>query len=123
MAKKEKEVKEKKTSYFKAMRAELKKVTWPTPKELFNNSVAVITFVVIIALIVFILDFCFDNINKHGITKIQEKVQSSFKVEEESSEESSDSENNNESTEGEENTDSTTEVEVKENSEEQTSNE
>ena len=115
--------KEKKTSYFKAMRAELKKVTWPTPKELFNNTVAVIVFVVIIALIVFILDFCFDNINKYGITKIQEKVQSSFKVEEESSEESSDSENNNESTEGEQNTDSTTEVEVKENSEEQTSNE
>jgi len=59
MAKKEKEVKEKKTSYFKAMKSELKKVTWPTPKELINNTVAVISFVVIISLIVFVLDTVF----------------------------------------------------------------
>ena len=45
MAKNVKEVKEKKVSYFKAMKTELKKVTWPTPKELVNNTVAVISFV------------------------------------------------------------------------------
>ena len=117
MAKKEKEVKEKKTSYFKAMRAELKKVTWPTPKELVNNTVAVISFVVIIALIVFVLDTCFNEANK-GVTKLQEKVQTSFNTDEESSEEDSNSEN----TEGEseeENDNSSTEANVEDNSESQ----
>lgn len=79
MAKKEvKEKKQKNTSYFKEMKAELKKVVWPTPKELLNNTAAVIGFVIIIAVIVFILDLCFDNVNKYGITKLQEKVQTSF---------------------------------------------
>ena len=117
MAKKEKEVKEKKTSYFKAMRAELKKVTWPTPKELVNNTVAVISFVLIIALIVFVLDTCFNEANK-GVTKLQEKVQTSFNTDEESSEEDSNSEN----TEGEseeENADPSTEVNVEDNTESQ----
>lgn len=88
MAKKEvKEKKQKNTSYFKEMKAELKKVVWPTPKELLNNTVAVIGFVIIIAVIVFILDLCFDNVNKYGITKLQEKVQTSFsKAEDENSE-------------------------------------
>ena len=124
MAKKEKEVKEKKTSYFKAMRSELKKVTWPTPKELVNNTVAVISFVIIIALIVFVLDTCFNEANK-GVTKLQEKVQTSFNpTEEETSDESSDSENSEETTEGEDNDESSTEVVVDENSEnEQSSNE
>jgi len=80
----EKEIKEKKqnSNYFKGMKAELKKVVWPTPKELFNNTVAVITFVLVIAIIVFVLDFCFDNLNKYGITKFQQKIQSSFSVNE-----------------------------------------
>ena len=87
MAKKEKKETKQKSSYFKEMKAELKKVVWPTPKELANNTVAVIAFVIIIALIVFICDFCFDNLNKYGITKMQEKVQSSFQT-------TNDSENN-----------------------------
>ena len=82
MAKKEVKEKKKNTSYFKEMKAELKKVVWPTPKELLNNTVAVIGFVVIIAVIVFILDLCFDNVNKYGITKLQEKVQTSLKADE-----------------------------------------
>ena len=118
MAKKEKEVKEKKTSYFKAMKSELKKVTWPTPKELINNTVAVISFVIIIALIVFILDTCFNEANK-GVTKLQEKVQSSFNTDAESSAENSNSENSEEKTEGEEDEDSSTEVTVDDNTENQ----
>ena len=85
------------------MKAELKKVVWPTPKELANNTAAVIAFVFIIALIVFICDFCFDNLNKYGITKMQEKVQSSFQT-------TNDSENNTseEQNETSENTDENT---------------
>ena len=38
MAKKEKKETKQKSSYFKEMKAELKKVVWPTPKELANLS-------------------------------------------------------------------------------------
>jgi preprotein translocase SecE subunit len=80
------------------MKAELKKVVWPTPKELVNNTVAVIVFVLIIAVIVFILDFCFDNLNKYGITKFQESVQTAFQTTEDSESTSEDetSEDNDE---------------------------
>lgn len=72
--KKEKENKNKK-SFFKGLKAELKKVIWPTPKQLFNNTVAVITIVLITALIVFVLDLTFEAINRNGIDKIKESVQ------------------------------------------------
>jgi preprotein translocase subunit SecE len=101
MAKKEKDVKQK-TSYFKEMKTELKKVVWPTPKELVNNTVAVIVFVVIIAAIVFILDFCFDNINKYGITRLQETVQSSFQTTEDSDKNNDQNSNANEASENNE---------------------
>lgn len=78
MAKKEVKNNKDKTSFTKSFKAELKKVIWPTPKQLFNNTVGVIAFVVIFALIVFILDVCFDCVNKYGIVKLQEKVQTSF---------------------------------------------
>lgn len=61
---------------FKGLKAELKKVNWPTPKQLVNNTVAVITIVLITALIVFVLDFTFEAINKNGIDKIKESVHS-----------------------------------------------
>ena len=87
MAKKEKKEAKQKNSYFKEMKAELKKVVWPTPKELFNNTVAVIGFVLIIAIIVFVLDFCCDNINKYGISRLQEKVHSSLQKSDDSNNE------------------------------------
>ena len=83
MPKKESEVKEKKqkNSYFKEMKTELKKVVWPTKKELLNSTVSVIGFVLIITVIVFILDLCFDNVNKYGITKLQETIKTSIQGE------------------------------------------
>ncbi len=117
MAKKEKKETKQKSSYFKEMKAELKKVVWPTPKELANNTAAVIAFVFIIALIVFICDFCFDNLNKYGITKMQEKVQSSFQT-------TNDSENNTseEQNDTSENTDENTENNEENNAEENLEN-
>ena len=78
MAKKEakannKENKNKK-SFFKGFKAELKKVIWPTPKQLVNNTTAVITIVLITALIVFVLDLTFETINKNGVDKIKEVI-------------------------------------------------
>lgn len=80
MAKKDKkEVKNSKdkTSFMKSFKAELKKVSWPTPKQLFNNTVAVLTIVLITAVIVFVLDFTFESMNKYGINKIKEVVSNS----------------------------------------------
>ena len=76
MAKKEtktnkKENTKNKKSFSKDFKAELKKVVWPTPKQLLNNTVAVITIVLITAAIVFVLDFAFESVNKHGIDKIK----------------------------------------------------
>lgn len=60
--------------YFKDFKAELKKVVWPTPKQLVNSTAAVITIVLITALIVLVLDLAFENMNKHGIDRIRNSV-------------------------------------------------
>ena len=62
MAKKEEKNIKDKTSFMKSFKAELKKVSWPTPKQLFNNTVAVLAIVIITAAIVFVLDFTFESI-------------------------------------------------------------
>lgn len=97
MAKKEKKTKKKensknKKSFFKDFKAELKKVVWPTPKQLVNNTVAVVTIVIITAAIVFVLDVAFEAMNKHGIDKIKEVVETT--AENETIEENAASEDN-----------------------------
>ena len=81
MAKKEaktnkKENNKNKKSFAKDFKAELKKVVWPTPKQLVNNTIAVITIVLITAAIVFALDLTFETLNKYGVEKIKEVVTS-----------------------------------------------
>ena len=63
-----------KKSFSKDFKAELKKVVWPTPKQLINNTVAVITIVLVTAAIVFVLDLAFETLNKQGVNKIKEVV-------------------------------------------------
>ena len=80
MAKKEKEAKinnKQKRHYFKDMKAELKKVIWPTAKQTANNTIAVIVFTLAIAIIVFVLDVVFDFANKKGVVALQEKIKTS----------------------------------------------
>lgn len=77
MAKKEEKNIKDKTSFIKGFKAELKRVIWPTPKQLFNNTVAVLLIVIITAVIVFVLDIAFESINKYGIDKIKESVSNS----------------------------------------------
>ena len=72
--KKQDSKKQNKKSFGKDFKAELKRVIWPTPKQLFNNTVAVITVVLITAAIVFVLDFAFESMNKYGIEKLKEMV-------------------------------------------------
>ena len=75
-----KEVKNKK-HFFKDFKAELKKVIWPTPKQLVNKTMAVVIIVLITAAIVFVLDLCFDLINEYGINKLKANIKSKVVVE------------------------------------------
>lgn len=119
MAKKEeKVVKEKnkenriKKHFFKDFKAELKKVIWPTPKQLVNNTVAVVVIVAIVGAIVFVLDAVFEAMNKYGITELQSYVVEKFEKDEEKSssendkEESSNEETNQDTTDDENSTES-----------------
>ena len=74
MAKPEKNNKEKK-HFFKDFKTELKRVNWPTAKQLVNNTTAVITIVLLTAIIVFVLDFAFESLNTYGINKLRNLVQ------------------------------------------------
>ena len=93
--------------FFKDFKAELKKVVWPTPKQLLNNTSAVIAIVLISAVMVFILDIAFEFVNKEVVTNLQSVVNEKFNSSEEqnSSEqntESNSTEGNSEETNGEE---------------------
>ena len=95
MAKKENEISNKKKGrYFKDMKAELKKVVWPSPKQLATNTLAVIVFTLIIAVLVFVFDLCFDSISTKGVRPLQEKITSSYSA---SADENTSSENTTES--------------------------
>ena len=71
VSKEENKAKQEKKHYFKDFKAELKKVIWPTPKQVANNTTAVITIVLITAIIVFVLDLAFEKLNTHGIDKLK----------------------------------------------------
>ena len=74
---KESKVKNDNKHFMKDVKAELKKVTQPSSKQMVNNVTAVIFIVVITAVIVACLDLAFGAMNEYGIDKIKEKVQSS----------------------------------------------
>ena len=42
--------------WFREMRSELKKVTWPTGKQLLNNTIVALTVMLMVAVVVFLLD-------------------------------------------------------------------
>ena len=72
---KESKVKNENKHFMKDVKAELKKVTWPTSKQMVNNVTAVLTIVLVTAAIVFCLDFVFGAMNKYGVDKLKEHVQ------------------------------------------------
>ncbi len=76
VTKNDKNEKKENKHFFKDFKAELKRVIWPTPKQLVNSTVAVIVIVLITAAIVFVLDLVFEIINKQGVNKIKEFVES-----------------------------------------------
>ena len=114
-AKAKKENKNKK-SFFKDFKAELKKVSWPTPKQLVNNTTAVVTIVIITAVIVFALDVVFETLNKHGVDKIKEVIGTEDTVENTNTENTTEDTNTN-NTEGENTTVENPEASSEENTE------
>ena len=90
-----------KKSFGKDFRAELKRVVWPTPVELIKSSLAVIVIVIVIVVIASCLNFVFEAMDKYGINKLKETVQTT--------EEHNDENANEESENKEEKTENTTE--------------
>ena len=66
-----------KKNFFKEFKAELKRVSWPTFKQVVNNTTAVITIVLVVCVIVFVLDVIFENLNTFGVEKLKALVTSS----------------------------------------------
>ena len=60
--------------WFKDLKVELKKVTWLTPKQLTKNTATVIAMVLIVAVLVFILDFAFETLNSKGVESLKKLV-------------------------------------------------
>ena len=54
---------------FKGIKSELKKVTWPTFKQVLKNTWTVILSVIIVGLFIFALDFAFGAILQYFIKK------------------------------------------------------
>ena len=75
-AEKSEKTNKKQKHFWKDFKAELKKVIWPTPKQVANNTTAVITIVLITAIIVFVLDVAFEKVNTHGIDRLRSVVSS-----------------------------------------------
>lgn len=71
---KKKENRKVKKSFLKDVKAELKKVTWPTTKQVVNNTAGVIVMVIITAIIVLALDFTFKNFNDYVIKGVKVEV-------------------------------------------------
>ena len=105
-----------KKHFWKDFKAELKKVIWPTPKQVVNNTVAVITIVVITAVIVFVLDLAFEALNTYGIDKIRSLVTNTENVQD-TVEENAENEEGNIEEENAENVEGNVEEENTENTE------
>ncbi len=63
-----------KKHWLKDLKVELKKVTWLTPAQLTKNTATVIAMVLIVAILVFILDFAFETLNSKGVEGLKKLV-------------------------------------------------
>lgn len=117
--KKSKKEEKNKRHFFKDFKAELKRVVWPTPKQLVNNTIAVVTIVLVIGIIVFALDMGFELLNKQN-AKLQSNLQEKYSNSIESNT-TSDGENSTETDEEESDDasseESNTEIDEEENAE------
>ena len=82
MAKDEKNKKAKKSNsnFWKESKSELKRVNWPTGKQLTNDTMTVIGLVLLVAIIVFVLDFAFLTINEKFLIEAEKSVKGTTSV-------------------------------------------
>ena len=73
---KEKNNKSNNKNFAKEFRGELKRVSWPSSKQMVNNVVAVISIVIVTSLIVFCLDLAFESVSNFANSKLNEKIKS-----------------------------------------------
>ena len=66
-----------KRHFFKDFKAELKKVIWPTPKQLVKSTMAVVFIVIVTAVLVFVLDVVFETLNTRGINALKSSIRNS----------------------------------------------
>lgn len=71
-----------KRHFFKDFKAELKKVIWPTPKQLVKSTMAVVFIVIVTAALVFVLDVVFETLNSKGINALKSNIRNSVSVNE-----------------------------------------
>ncbi len=109
-AKKENKNNNENKKFLKEFKAELKRVSWPTFKQLVNNTGTVLAIVITVAVIVFVLDVIFENLNNFGVEKLKAIVTSSSNETEESGDEST-GENSEEGNQSEVSNEAGTEVE------------
>ncbi len=60
--------------FVKGMKAELKKVIWPTKEQLIKNTSMVVVLVLIVALVVLGIDLVLENVDKHLWDFIQQII-------------------------------------------------
>ena len=53
--------------YFKGVKSEFKKITWPTLKQISNNTGTVIVAVIVVGVFIFVLDWVFGSILRQFI--------------------------------------------------------
>ena len=66
--------------WFKDFKAELKKIIWPSKKQLWENTAVVISMVVIVSVIIFLLDLGFKALNElevKGAESLKNKISTS----------------------------------------------
>ena len=66
--------KKEKKNFLKGMKSELKKVIWPTTKQLTNSTIAVITLVLVVTVLVSILNFVFRTLHDGGVSWLKGKI-------------------------------------------------
>ena len=66
-----------KTLWFRDFKAELKRVVWPSQKNLAENTVVVVSMVVIVSLTIFVLDLAFGALTEFEIKQV-EKLKNSI---------------------------------------------
>lgn len=95
MGKTEKQEKanKKQKHFWKDFKAELKKVIWPTRSQVVNNTIIVISIVLLVTAIVFVLDLAFKALNTYGINKLKTTVQNSVVSDEGENNENENNEN------------------------------